>query len=142
MQIINSKTVYARIKFISLKIPLRCINTQFPPYFSLLIVDDGQILVWNNVNDIEKESFYITFKAHEKRVKTLRLLEDNGKRLLVSSSTNGSISFWDMASILENIDTDLNENTTLEEGIVTPKYTINTYHRLTAMTAHLESEIH
>lgn len=78
----------------------------FAVYNNYLIVggDDGNLYFWNNLMNIDEEFYYIAFKAHSPRVKKIKMLDIQDKKYLISCSTDGIVSIWDMISLFENLD--------------------------------------
>ncbi len=70
----------------------------------------------------------------------MRHIVFNDKNYLITCSTDGPISIWDIEDILANIEF-VTENKVIEES-PKPVYTINAYQRIISLDAHLESQIH
>jgi hypothetical protein len=102
--------------------------------------DDGFLYFWNDFLNVDQESHNISFKAHTPRVKRIKHLVYKEKNYLVTCSTDGPISIWDIEDILSNIEF-VSENKVIEES-PKPVYTINAYQRIIALDAHLESQIY
>lgn len=75
----------------------------------LLVGDEsGEIYIWDLTNeeknqnsDEENPSSYIKFKAHDKRVKQMKLLKNEKVDLIVTSSSDGMIKIWDILFLVQ-----------------------------------------
>lgn len=94
---------------------------------------------WNNVFDVEQQSYYITFKAHTPRVKRIKHLVINEKNYLISCSTDGTICTWEIDELLANIET-IAETKTMEEPMK-PLYSLYSYQRIITLDTHFADQI-
>jgi len=108
---------------------------------SIMIVagDDGNLYFWNNIFEVEQQSFYLTFKAHTPRVKKIKHLKIAGKDILISCSTDGTICTWEIDEILNNIG-DIAESKVLEEDLK-PLYSLFSYQRIISLDVHFANQV-
>ena len=94
---------------------------------------------WNNAFEVETPSFYFTFKAHTPRVKKVKHLKVTEQDYLVTCSTDGTISIWEISEILQNMK-NLKESKALDEEIK-PFYSLPSYQRIITMDVHFASQV-
>jgi hypothetical protein len=110
----------------------------FVIYENHLIVggDDGVLYFWNNASNLDEETNHIGFKAHTPRVKKIKILEHAGQKYLISCSTDGVVSIWDIGALLQNLEF-VSENKLLEQPLK-PNYELTTFQRIISLHVHEE----
>ena len=69
-------------------------------YLNFYLAENGEILIWK----INNYDFKIVFKAHETRVKCMKIVESSDMDFLITASTNGQICVWDIIEFLKSVD--------------------------------------
>lgn len=65
--------------------------------YTISLDDKGTVYIWDCSQELseDKHPSYISFEAHEMRVKQMRILAIDNMNILATISSNGEIKFWD-----------------------------------------------
>ena len=85
------------------------------------------------MTDFEAEAKHLKFIAHTPRTKKLRIVQYRDKNVLVSCSTDGTVRFWELDTLLPMVD-ELTEDKDLKAELK-HSYNINTHQRLITLEA-------